>query len=287
MTFSALDWMRGVRDARWPSPAKAVAHALALRADEFGNAWPSIDQLALDAGLGRTAAKNALAELRRVNVVTITSGSVGRVVNRYQLQPVASWRVEDPEPVASRPVSTGRLPTGRETTGRQTAPTGRETTLNRSPDDQDLPKNCPELPKGEARAPAKAKADRRKPETELPPNFDSEIRPAAVAWAGEKLRRPAAWASERLDLMASKCIAKGYRNRDWLQAARNWLQKDHVEALEREQRFGKPPGALQHEKQRRDDGYIPFEQRPESRRFDQPAPRRGGPPTLAFGGTKT
>lgn len=34
-------------------------------------------------------------------------------------------------------------------------------------------------------------------------------------------------------------------------------------------------------------GYIPFEQRPESRRFDQPVPRRGGPPTLAFGGTKT
>jgi hypothetical protein len=34
-------------------------------------------------------------------------------------------------------------------------------------------------------------------------------------------------------------------------------------------------------------GFIPFEQRPESRRFGAPEPRRGGPPTLAFGGNKT
>lgn len=147
MTFSALDWMRGVRDSRWSSPAKAVAHALALRADEFGNAWPSIDQLALDAGLGRTAAKAALTSLRRVNAVAVASGSAGRVVNRYQLQPVASWLVEElepePKPVVSRPVEpvTSRPVVKQPVATRPT--TGRLTTSNRSPDDQDLPKNCP------------------------------------------------------------------------------------------------------------------------------------------------
>jgi hypothetical protein len=34
-------------------------------------------------------------------------------------------------------------------------------------------------------------------------------------------------------------------------------------------------------------GYVPWEQRPESRRFGETPTRRGGPPTLAFGGNKT
>lgn len=69
---------------------------------------------------------------------------------------------------------------------------------------------------------------------------------------------------------------KGSLMADWQAVVRTWLRS--------------PFRTTQSSGGRRDvnpPGFIPFEQRPESRRFDQPAPRRGGPPTLAFGGNKT
>jgi DNA-binding MarR family transcriptional regulator len=237
---------------------------LSLRANVDGECWPSLDQLARDCRLHRATVVRRLEELERVGWLNVAR-SKGRTSNRYQLSLTANVRTEQPSLPATQPSQPAQV-------------------NRRSQRPEVLRRSTTEEPKGEPRPP---KASRRKPETDIPEYFDAEIRPAAVAWAGEKLKRPAAWANQRIDLMLSKCRAKGYRYRDWLHATRNWLEDDHVKELEREQRFGKPPGAVQHEKQRREDGHVPWEQRPESRRFDAPQRPRGGPPSLAFGGNKT
>jgi hypothetical protein len=56
---------------------------------------------------------------------------------------------------------------------------------------------------------------------------------------------------------------------------RNWLRNASPPRTSGVRPFDPPPG------------YIPFEQRPESRRFDAPQRPRGGQPSLAFGGNKT
>lgn len=69
---------------------------------------------------------------------------------------------------------------------------------------------------------------------------------------------------------------KGSLMADWQAVVRTWLRSPfRTTQSSTGRREQNPPG------------YIPFEQRPESRRFDAPQRPRGGPPSLAFGGNKT
>ncbi len=88
-----------------------------------------------------------------------------------------------------------------------------------------------------------ARAAKRKPETAAPADFTPEFRVRVADWARSALHRDSIWANERLDSMLTKCKAKDYRYRDWFHAACDWLRRDVVDQA----RFGKPPGAFQHE----------------------------------------
>ncbi len=103
----------------------------------------------------------------------------------------------------------------------------------------------------------------RKPETEVPEDFDSRIRPLVVAWARKEHRREVEWTEQRLTLMREKCKAKGYVNRDWVAAARNWIEGDIL----KDAKFGTPPGFTQHAQQTLDN-----RRRPELRPLLPPRP---------------
>jgi hypothetical protein len=97
LSFDTFAWMRAVVAAQLPATAKGVAHALALRSDQDGRCWPSLETIAIDAGLSVAGARLALRALTSNGVVSIVSGSKGRVANRYELQPLTSWTV-NPSP---------------------------------------------------------------------------------------------------------------------------------------------------------------------------------------------
>lgn len=72
---------RAVRDAHAiTGAARAVLYALAGRADGATgeNAWPSIDTIAAESGLKRTAVKEALKHLQRMGVIRHTGDRAGR-----------------------------------------------------------------------------------------------------------------------------------------------------------------------------------------------------------------
>ena len=109
-----LDAVAALRDLR--GPAKSVLFQLARRADEDTlESWPSVDRLAADSGLGRTAVNSALRSLIAAGVIEIVTQSPGRTSNVYRLNLA-------PQPYASR--------TARE------ANNHRETTINRPRDDR-------------------------------------------------------------------------------------------------------------------------------------------------------
>lgn len=69
-----------VRDLRQPDirgPAKAVLLVLALRADQTGCCWPSVETVAQDAGLSVTATKQALRHLVALGLISRQTRSRG------------------------------------------------------------------------------------------------------------------------------------------------------------------------------------------------------------------
>jgi hypothetical protein len=150
LNFEAFAWMRAITAADLGATAKAVAFTLALRADSDGKCWPSSERIADDAGLSRTAARSAVAELRARNVIAVESGSRGRVSNRYELQPPAQWANRSPADTLNR--SRDNRSAGNRSGGDPQPVTTQP--VNRSPGDLELPKRTTqELPKVSPAAP--------------------------------------------------------------------------------------------------------------------------------------
>ena len=116
-----LNWQRATQKAKTLTHVQRnVAQALALRANEDGECWPSIATLAEDANCKETAARGAIRELTRLGLLEVNL-SAGRISNTYRLiNPSPARKVEALPEVANpaperrvKPLnpSAGRTPT--------------------------------------------------------------------------------------------------------------------------------------------------------------------------------
>ena len=86
--FDRQAFQIAILEAELPGPAKAVAWALSIRAKRStGVAWPSLDRLAVDSGLGKATVRRALARLRAAGFVSWhrRTGRMGQAPNLYAL----------------------------------------------------------------------------------------------------------------------------------------------------------------------------------------------------------
>lgn len=79
-----LEKMRAIRDAELSHQAKALLFALSTRLNEDLEAWPSLNRLAKDSGLSRSAVKRHLAELKAEGWLNWRPG-LGRTSNIYRV----------------------------------------------------------------------------------------------------------------------------------------------------------------------------------------------------------
>lgn len=113
MSFNGFSWLRSVRDAKASTYELSVATALAIRADEAGACWPSVETLAREAGLSETRARQSLKWLTERGFLRTRGDqpSKGRVSNTYTLQPITTRRVADQSAIAqSNPAPCAALP---------------------------------------------------------------------------------------------------------------------------------------------------------------------------------
>jgi predicted transcriptional regulator len=106
------------RDADSPTSARLVYLALASRADKQHNAWPSLETIARDSGLGIATVKRALSWLRETGWVTWErrSSATGRKSNLYTLrhtqqltsEPLGSQQLMDEPLGATQQLKNGR-----------------------------------------------------------------------------------------------------------------------------------------------------------------------------------
>ncbi len=235
----ALGWMSEVAAAPMGATLKVVACVLALRADSEGRCFPSVDRVASDAGLGRTAARDALAGLRGFAIITVESGSRGRVSNRYQLQPVALWQVKCPEAGPEPPADDCNRPRSD-----QSADNG--SLRNRSPGDANPPPgglqpvaSRPLTPHELSRTPHSKSAPARE-------KLKVRWRKVPEGWQpNEGHRALARELGVNLDRQVLEFRDHEFRDpkSDADAAFRTWLRRAHDFAVQR----GKAPGLVQHE----------------------------------------
>lgn len=102
MSFNGFGWLRQVRDAGASAYELSVATALAIRADEDGTCWPSVETLAKEAGLSQTRARQSLKWLTEQGLLRTRGDqpSKGRISNTYMLQPITRRSVADHQAIA-------------------------------------------------------------------------------------------------------------------------------------------------------------------------------------------
>lgn len=86
----AFRWIRAARDAPATGSRKAILLALASRANDRGECWPSVKTLARDAGVSERTAQRTLRELAIDGWIEVRERPPGpgrrQGANRYRLR---------------------------------------------------------------------------------------------------------------------------------------------------------------------------------------------------------
>ena len=92
-----LAWMRAIRDSDLPRTVVLTALTLGLRADRYGNCWPSYQQIADDAGCDKRDAIRRVRTLADAGWIMVAkrSNGHGSQSNSYQLTlPHTLWKTQ-------------------------------------------------------------------------------------------------------------------------------------------------------------------------------------------------
>lgn len=108
-----LTWMRRIRGSGLPGPVILTGWAIALRADQHGNCWPSYQQIAEDTAADKRAVIRRVKALREAGWIMVANrvNGHGHQSNSYQLTtPPDLWKTQGGSDIQTTPLVTYRPP---------------------------------------------------------------------------------------------------------------------------------------------------------------------------------